>query len=78
MLSQRFISTLLPLDISDEVLLGVEPWKDGIVDDHGWNTLGKIYPSTLLRARLLMGFIRDSILTISLQTGGDVSGQELV
>lgn len=78
MLSRRFISTLLPLDISDEVLLGVEPWKDGIVDDHGWNTVGKIYPSTLLRARLLMGFIRDSILTISLQTGGDVSGQELV
>ncbi len=78
MMSQRFISTLLPLDVSDEVLLGLSPWQDNIVDENGWNTLDEIYSSTLLRARAYLGFIRDSILDISLQVGGNTSRQELM
>lgn len=50
MLSQRFVPTLLPLDVSDEVLMGVMTWRDDIVDEQGWNNLGKNYSSTLLRA----------------------------
>ncbi|KAJ3480568.1 hypothetical protein NLG97_g8042 [Lecanicillium saksenae] len=78
MLSRRFVSTPLPLDIPDEVLMGVIPWENGIVDAQGWNTLGKIYPSTLLRARAYMGYMRDSILDFNLQVGGDVARNDLL
>lgn len=78
MLSRRFISTLSPLDISDEVLLGVTPWRDDLIDVHGWNTLGEIYASTLLRARAYMGFVRDSVLDIALQVTGNVNIEELM
>lgn len=77
-LSQRFTSTLLPLDISDEVLLGILPWNDNIVDEEGWNTLGEIYSSTLLRARAHIGFIREIILNYSLQNNERMNRQELV
>lgn len=78
MLSRRFISTLSPLDISDEVLMGVTPWREDMIDEHGWNTLGEIYASTLLRARAYMGFVRDSVLDITLQVTGNVSRDELL
>lgn len=78
MLSLRFVSTLLPLDVSDEVLLGITPWRDNIVDENGWNTLGEIYSSTLLRARAYMGFIRDSILDNTLQTTDSMNREELL
>ncbi|XWW96294.1 hypothetical protein V2A60_004267 [Cordyceps javanica] len=68
----------MPLDISDEVLLGVVPWRDDLVDEQGWNTLGKIYSSTLIRARAHMGFIRDSILVFNLQAEGNINRQELL
>lgn len=69
---------LLPLDISDEVLLGAVPWRDDLVDAKGWNTCGEIYSSTLLRARACIGIIRESILNISLQVKGSISEQELL
>lgn len=78
MLSHRFVSTPLPLDVSDEVLLGQTPWRDDMVDTDGWNTLGAIYSSTLLRARACLGVIRDSILTLSLQAGGCVNKEEIL
>lgn len=67
LLSRKFVSTPLPLDIADEVLLGIAPWHDGLVDANGWNTLGKIYSTTTMRARASLGFIRDAILEIALQ-----------
>lgn len=76
-LSQRYISTPLPLDIPDAVLLGDVQWQDSLVDGEGWNTLGDIYPSTLLRARASVAFVRDSILEISLQVAGSTSSQTL-
>lgn len=78
MLSRRFVSTPLPLDLSDEVLLGITPWRDDLVDEFGWNTAGKIYSSTLLRARAQMGFIRDSILSFNLQAEGAINIPELL
>lgn len=77
MLSRRFTSTALPLDISDETLLGVAPWRDDMVDENGWNTLGEIYPTTLLRARSQLGFIRETILGNSLQVAEGMSKQDL-
>lgn len=64
--------------MSDEVLLGAVPWRDDLVDEQGWNTLGEIYPSTLLRSRASIGFIRESILNISLQVTGKLNKQELL
>lgn len=67
LVAQRFVSTPLPLDISDDVLLGITPWNDNMIDENGWNTSGKVYPVTLLRARVLIAAIRDSILESALQ-----------
>lgn len=77
-ISQRFVTILLPLDISDEVLLGAVPWRDDLVDEEGWNTFGEIYACTLLRARAFLGFTRESILNISLQVTGNLNKQELL
>ncbi|KAJ6788632.1 hypothetical protein PWT90_09442 [Aphanocladium album] len=75
--SQGCLESIVSGD-ENEVLMGVVGWEDGIVDADGWNTLGKIYPSTLLRARALMGYIRDSILDFNLQIRGDISRNELL
>lgn len=67
LISQRFVSTPPPLDIPDEVLFGMVPWEDGMLDADGWNTSGRIYAVTQLRARLMISEIRDPILEIALQ-----------
>lgn len=72
LLSYRFASTPLPLDMSDEELLGYRPSDpdaagDRTVDENGWSTSGKIYSTTILRARTMMAVVRDSILDICLQ-----------
>lgn len=69
-LSRRFVSTPLPLDISDEELLDGSKAKDPLtlaVDRHGWNTKGKIYGVTFPRSRAMLAFIRDEILELALQ-----------
>lgn len=38
-----------------------------MVDGNGWNTMGKIYPTTTLRARASLGVVRASILEIALR-----------
>lgn len=71
MLSRRFISTYLPLDITDEELLQDSTSTNAVykeLDEDGWNKEGVIYNTTHLRARALMSFIRDAILEIALRT----------
>jgi hypothetical protein len=70
LLSRRFSSTPLPLDMSDELLLKTPPtsFEDCRVDENGWNIDGKIYPTTTLRARALLSYVRDEILEIALQS----------
>lgn len=72
LLTRRYCSTPLPLDISDEVLLSNAPEhldKSRHVDEHGWNRDGKIHSTTILRARTILAFIRDAILELAI---GDI------
>ncbi|OAQ78064.1 N-terminal binuclear Zn cluster-containing protein [Purpureocillium lilacinum] len=76
--ARRFVSTPLPLDIPDDVLLGLTPWSDDLVDENGWNTRGKMYATTLQRARAMIAFVRDSILDIALQPIEHGSAEPLI
>lgn len=70
LLSRRFLSTYLPLDMSDEELLQDPTSPDASyqeLDQDGWNKENMIYLTTPLRARALMSFIRDAILEIALR-----------
>ncbi|EXJ86997.1 hypothetical protein A1O3_03954 [Capronia epimyces CBS 606.96] len=64
LLSHRFTSTLLPLDISDEALLaGDDSIAASVASlDDGWSTNGMFHPSGMLRARRSLATIRSEIL----------------
>ena len=64
-LSRHYCSTQNPLDIDDDQFTA-DPEDSALMkqnlDDSGWNTLGDVYPSTYLRALMIMSGIRDMIL----------------
>ena len=64
-LSRHYRSTQNPLDIDDDQFTA-DPEDSALMkqnlDDSGWNTLGDVYPSTYLRALMIMSGIRDMIL----------------
>lgn len=68
-LSRRYITCQIPLDLSDDDIMAegeeLETIK-GKLDLNGWSTSGKIYPSSVCRAWMPMGLIRDEILELSL------------
>lgn len=69
LLSHRYASTPLPLDIEDEVLTADEETIERAVarlDKKGWNTSNELYPATVLRARFMFALIRDELLEIAL------------
>ena len=80
LLSRRYCSTPLPLDIGDDVLLDahVDPstWLSTVNSD-GWNVENKLSNATILRARGLISYIRDEILEMTLGIGQDVSVDRL-
>ena len=81
LLVRTFVSTPLPLDLSDETLLAGGAVLDTAVrnlDSNGWNTEGKILPVTMLRARTMLSCIRDAILEIALKEMQDVSTDVLL
>ncbi|CAH0004403.1 unnamed protein product [Clonostachys byssicola] len=69
LISRRFCKTPLPLDLSDEEL-AADPmaFEQAVraLDANGWNTKGRLYSSTLIRARYLGSFIRDELIEIAL------------
>jgi hypothetical protein len=78
MLSSRYSSTPLPLDISDEVLLtGGQTLIRAVaaLDPNGWNTEGKLFSTTLVRARNMFARILEEILEIAL--GPDNTGKKI-
>ena len=78
MLSRRYSSTPLPLDLSDEALLSgqpIPPNAAALLDADGWNTTGQIYSTTILRARTMFAFIRDEILEIALGSMTDQAAE---
>lgn len=71
LLSGRYSSTPLPLDLDDDDLLATGPELDAAVanlDADGWNSDGKMHGCTLLRARTQQAYIRDKILELALGT----------
>jgi len=81
LLSGKYMSTPLPLDLSDEELL-LPPSQLSVVvsrlNDRGWCTDGVIKPSTMLRARAMMAQVRDEILEVSLGHEKNVSADVLL
>lgn len=82
LISRRFASMPLPLDLSDEVLLTPDPTgsiQRQHLDENGWSTDGVIHSTTMLRARTILSFIRDAILEIALQdSDADFGSVELL
>ncbi|KAK8862332.1 hypothetical protein PGQ11_008567 [Apiospora arundinis] len=79
LLNARHVSTPLPLDIDDEILLGdrrrlLEVARSPEIADEKHFYENKIKTVTIMRARGMMAFIRNDILDISLgQIHGDVA-----
>lgn len=69
LLSWRYSSTPLPLDVECETLLAKRSdrlLKREQLDINGWNTDGRIYFATSMRARMLLAKSRDRILELGL------------
>ena len=64
---RKYSTTPLPLDMSDEELLGDVPTLPKHFDAAGWNTHGKILTITGTRARGMLAIVAESILEIALQ-----------
>jgi hypothetical protein len=72
LLSRRYASTRLPLDLADEWLLSDEETlkcKVGDLDDEGWSQNDAIHPVSSLRARFSFAVIRDEVFEIALAVG---------
>ncbi|KAI1464872.1 uncharacterized protein F4812DRAFT_462195 [Daldinia caldariorum] len=69
LISSRYSSTPLPLDISSEELFSDrDTFMEAVsrLDEKGWNTDGELYPSTIIRARGIIAIIREEIFKIAL------------
>ncbi|CAM1510645.1 Fc.00g009800.m01.CDS01 [Cosmosporella sp. VM-42] len=69
LISRRYVSTPLPLDLQDKDLLGGDTAIQRAVealDEQGWDVGGPVCRATLLRARAMIGFTRDEALEIAL------------
>ncbi|KAI0835947.1 hypothetical protein F5Y06DRAFT_299047 [Hypoxylon sp. FL0890] len=69
LIASRYSSTPLPYDVSDEVLFSDHDTLMKAVerlDERGWNTDGKIYPATRIRARTIIAAIREELFEIAL------------
>lgn len=76
LISRRYCSIPLPLDIGDEDLASDEATLMRVVamlDDQGWNTDGALHPATLIRARYLIAVIQDELIEIALSNGTAVA-----
>lgn len=69
LLSRRFCSIDLPLDLDDVTLFEEEDifqQRSSRLGPGGWDPDGRLYHSSLLRARMMMALIRDEILEVVL------------
>lgn len=69
MMNSRYCNCPAPLDLDEEdVYNGYERMQvaKSKLDSNGWNTDGKIYPTTWIRALILLAPIREEILDLSL------------
>lgn len=75
LLSGRYCSTPLPLDLKDENLADLSSLD--YLDVDGWNVQNEIFTTTVLRARAMMAYIKDEILEISLSTNQEINVEHL-
>ncbi|KAM0445206.1 hypothetical protein ACHAO4_009911 [Trichoderma viride] len=69
LLTRRFCSIQLPLDLDDRVLLSdKETFQRHLsrLDNSGWNMDGRLHSASILRVRTMVALIRDEILEIGL------------
>lgn len=72
LLSRRYVSTRLPLDLADAWLLSDDETlrsKVDELDEDGWSQDDSIYPASHLRARFRFYIIRDEVFEIALAVG---------
>lgn len=69
LLTRRFCSIQLPLDLDDGALLSdKETFQRHLlrVDSGGWDMDGRLHSASILRVRTLIALVRDEILEIGL------------
>ncbi|KAJ4328536.1 hypothetical protein N0V84_001053 [Fusarium piperis] len=69
LISRRYCSTALPLDIPDEDLMSDETTRAEAMktlDERGWNTQKKVHSGTFIRVRILLSFVLDELVEIVL------------
>lgn len=79
-LSYRFCRFKLPLDISEEVMMGsCEEFRRAVenLDEDGWNRAGKIYPNTVTRAHGKLAIVLNEILELSLGDFGEGTNEQI-
>jgi hypothetical protein len=79
-LSYRFCRFKLPLDISEEVMMGsCEEFRRAVenLDEDGWNREGKIYPNTVTRAHGKLAIVLNEILELSLGDFGEGTNEQI-
>lgn len=81
LMSQRYYTAPLPLDLRDEDLIADSDTLNRAVkalDERGWNTNGGLYPATVVRARCTMALIRDELIEVTMGKGGSPSPEYLM
>ncbi|KAM0274968.1 hypothetical protein ACHAQH_007698 [Verticillium albo-atrum] len=81
LMSRRYISTPLPLDLRNEDVMGDRETIAAAVaalDENGWNTDGGLYPATVVRARTLLASVKDEIIEIALGNDRHTTIQHLL
>lgn len=69
LLTRRFCSIQLPLDLDDRILLSDNETFQrhrSRLDNHGWDVDGRLHSASILRVRTMVALIRDEILEIGL------------
>lgn len=69
LLTRRFCSIQLPLDLDDDALLSDKETFQRhllLVDSNGWDMDGRLHSASVLRVRTMVALIRDEILEIGL------------
>ncbi|KAK5996606.1 hypothetical protein PT974_01943 [Cladobotryum mycophilum] len=77
----RYVSTPMPLDINDlDLISGGEALERAVesLDDRGWNTVGGLYCSTVVRARYMIALIRDELVEVALGNGKQFPVEKLI
>jgi hypothetical protein len=71
LLGRRYMSTPLPLDLSDDDLFSDHETLAEVartkLDGNGWDIEGKLHPSTFIRTRTILATIRDEIIELALR-----------